>query len=55
MFGYVKAAKPDLRVREYEAYKGVYCTLCKTLGKRYGIMILFFLLLSVFPVKMTEE
>ena len=41
MFGYVKAAKPDLRVREYEAYKGVYCTLCKTLGKRYGILSRF--------------
>ena len=37
MFGYVKVCKPELRVREYEEYKAVYCTLCKTLGKEYGI------------------
>ena len=36
MFGYVKVCKPELRVREYEEYKAVYCTLCKTLGKEYG-------------------
>lgn len=37
MFGYVKVCKPELRVREYEAYKAVYCTLCKTLGREYGV------------------
>lgn len=36
MFGYVKVFKPELKVREYEEYKGVYCTLCRTLGKEYG-------------------
>lgn len=36
MFGYVKVCKPELRVREYEEYKAVYCTLCKILGKEYG-------------------
>ena len=38
MFGYVKVCKPELRVREYEEYKAVYCTLCKTLGKEYGVL-----------------
>ena len=37
MFGYVRVYKPELKIKDYEAYKGVYCTLCKTLGKEYGI------------------
>lgn len=37
MFGYVRVCKPELLVREYEEYKAVYCTLCKTLGKEYGV------------------
>ena len=36
MFGYVKIYKPELKVKHYEAYKGVYCSLCKTLKKEYG-------------------
>ena len=38
MFGYVTVYKPELKVKEYEAYKGVYCTLCKRLGKDYGFL-----------------
>lgn len=38
MFGYVTVFKPELKIKEYEAYKGVYCTLCKNLGKEYGIL-----------------
>lgn len=38
MFGYVTAYKPELKVKEYEAYKGVYCTLCKEMGKEYGLL-----------------
>lgn len=37
MFGYIRIAKPELRVKEYEMYKAVYCSLCRTLGKEYGI------------------
>ncbi len=37
MFGYVKIFRPELKVREYDIYKAVYCSLCNTLGKRYGI------------------
>lgn len=36
MFGYVRPCKPNMRIREYEAYKAVYCALCKQLGKQYG-------------------
>lgn len=38
MFGYIRIAKPELKVREYELYKAVYCTLCKRLGKNYGLL-----------------
>lgn len=38
MFGYVKPFKPELKMLEFDFYKGVYCSLCKTLGKKYGIL-----------------
>ncbi len=38
MFGYVKIYKPELKVKHYEAYKGIYCSLCKTLKKEYGML-----------------
>lgn len=38
MFGYLKPDKPEMKVREYEAYKSVYCGLCKVIGKSYGIV-----------------
>lgn len=38
MFGYIRAYKPEMRVKEFEMYKAVYCTLCKRLGKNYGIL-----------------
>ena len=38
MFGYIKIYKPELKVKHYEAYKGVYCSLCKTLKKEYGVL-----------------
>lgn len=36
MFGYVKAEKGELRVREWETYRGLYCSLCRALSRRYG-------------------
>lgn len=36
LFGYIRIAKPELRVKEYEMYKAVYCSLCRKLGKSYG-------------------
>ena len=38
MFGYIRAAKPELKMREYEIYRGVYCSLCRRLGKSYGFL-----------------
>ncbi len=37
MFGYVRLHKPEIKMGEYEQYRGVYCTLCRRLGKRYGL------------------
>lgn len=41
MFGYIRAAKGDLKVKEYDFYKAVYCTLCKTMGREYSILSRF--------------
>ncbi|MBQ6570034.1 MAG: hypothetical protein IJL87_07240 [Clostridia bacterium] len=37
MFGYIKPEKDELKVKEYDQYKGIYCSLCKTLKKTYGL------------------
>ena len=36
MFGYVKPYIPELRVKEYEFYKSVYCGLCRSMKKHTG-------------------
>ncbi len=36
MFGYIKPFIPDLRVREHELYRAVYCGLCRSMGKHTG-------------------
>ena len=33
MFGYIKPFTPELKLREYEAYRAVYCGLCRAMGK----------------------
>lgn len=38
MFGYLQVQKSELLVREYEAYKAVYCGLCKQMGKDYSFL-----------------
>lgn len=38
MFGYIKINKPEMKVKEYEAYRGLYCSLCRSLGKNFGIL-----------------
>lgn len=37
MFGYVRPQKFEMLVREYDEYLGIYCSLCKELGRRYGL------------------
>ncbi len=36
MFGYIRVSKGELKVKEYEFYKAVYCSLCKTMGREYS-------------------
>lgn len=36
MFGYIKPYNPELKVRELEIYKSIYCSVCKNLGKNFG-------------------
>ncbi len=36
MFGYVTANKPELKMREFTRYKGMYCGLCRQLHRRHG-------------------
>ncbi len=36
MLGYIRPCKPELRIREYEIYKSVYCGQCRQLGKVFG-------------------
>ena len=59
MFGYVRACKPELKIKEYETYKAVYCSLCKKLGKSYGILSRFtlsydFTFLALLNMSMTD-
>ena len=36
MFGYVRTATAELRLRDYECYRAYYCGLCKTMGSCTG-------------------
>ena len=38
MFGYIRADKPEMKIKEFEVYKAVYCSLCKELGNSYGFI-----------------
>ena len=54
MFGYVRPYKPELRFKEFDAYKAVYCSLCKEIGRRYGRVLRLTLLefaLSCFLIR----
>lgn len=37
MFGYVVVNKQELKFREFDEYKAIYCGLCRVLRERYGI------------------
>lgn len=36
MFGYITPDKPELKIWEYEVFRGYYCGVCKTIAKRAG-------------------
>lgn len=60
MFGYVKPYRPELKIREFEAYRAVYCGLCHTLGKRYAFAMRFILnydqtLMALLLLSMRDE
>ncbi len=59
MFGYVKALVPELKVKEYELYKSVYCGLCHHMKKRSNFMTFSlsydFVLPSLFALAFTEK
>lgn len=38
MFGYIKINKPQLKICDYQVYKGIYCSLCKDIGKSFGLI-----------------
>ena len=43
MLGYVRAYKPDMKMRDYEIYRGIYCSLCRALGRNYSPLAQLFL------------
>ncbi len=43
MFGYVLPVRCEMKVREYDAYRSIYCGVCKQLGKSYGTFSRFLL------------
>lgn len=43
MFGYILPCREELKVRELEQFRSVYCGLCHTLGRRYGFGCRFLL------------
>ena len=42
MYGYIKPCKAELKVKEFECYRAVYCGLCHGLKKNFGFFARFF-------------
>ena len=60
MFGYIKPLTPELKVKENEAYRGIYCGLCKRLGSVYGPFVRMtlsydFVFLALLLIGLKEE
>ncbi len=60
MFGYVKTYTPELKTKEYEFYKSVYCGLCRSMGKCTGCLSSLalnydFVFLALVRLALTEE
>jgi hypothetical protein len=43
MFGYIRPAYKELKVKQFDAYKACYCGLCRTLSKEFGTASKFIL------------
>ncbi len=60
MTGYIKAFKPELKMKDYELYRGVYCSECRILGKLYTpiarlLLSYDFTFLSIVRLALQEE
>ncbi|MDR1891634.1 MAG: DUF5685 family protein [Oscillospiraceae bacterium] len=60
MFGYIRVCKPELKVKDFETYKAVYCSLCREMGKKYGRLTRFalsydFAFLALLRMSLAEE
>ncbi len=60
MLGYVRAYRPEMKFKDFDMYKGVYCSLCKAIGKRYGLLARLtlsydFTLLAILRMAAREE
>jgi len=43
VYGYIRPNKGELKIREYESFRTVYCGLCHCLRRRYGLAARFIL------------
>jgi hypothetical protein len=43
MFGYIRPDKPELKIKDFEVFRGYYCGLCKELKKEYTFFSRLFL------------
>lgn len=41
MFGYIMPDKPELKIKEFEMFRGYYCGLCKSMGRSFGTISRF--------------
>lgn len=60
MFGYIKINKDEMKIKDYRTYKAVYCSLCRELGKEYGLAARLtlnydFTFLAVLRLALAEE
>lgn len=37
MFGYILPDKPELKIKEFEAFRAYYCGVCKAMGRSFGL------------------
>lgn len=60
MFGYVRPCKPEMKVRDFDAYRAVYCGVCHALGRRYSVIMRLILsydvtFLALFAVSLNPD
>lgn len=60
MFGFVRIDKNEMKIKDFDAYKAVYCSLCKCLSKEYGPFAGFLLnydltFLVVFSIAVSDK